>query len=36
LPEEQTPVAILPLGYGDEMPERTSRRELGELVHELG
>jgi hypothetical protein len=36
LPEGQTPVAILPLGYGDEMPERTSRRELGELVHELG
>lgn len=31
-PEPQTPVAILPIGYAAETPERTSRRELAELV----
>lgn len=35
LPSGQIPVAILPLGYANEQPEWTSRRELGELVHEL-
>ena len=35
LPEGQIPVAILPIGYPDEQPERTTRRELSELVHEL-
>jgi nitroreductase len=35
VPEGQIPVAILALGYGDEQPERTSRRELKDLVHEL-
>ncbi|HET9698811.1 MAG TPA: nitroreductase family protein [Terriglobales bacterium] len=35
LPDGQIPVAILPIGYADEVPERTTRRELRELVHEL-
>jgi nitroreductase len=35
LPEGQIPVAILPIGYGDEVPERTTRRELRELVHDV-
>jgi nitroreductase len=35
LPGGRSPVAILPFGYADEQPEWTSRRELGELVHEL-
>jgi nitroreductase len=35
LPSGQSPVAILPFGYTDEKPDWTSRRELGELVHEL-
>jgi FMN reductase [NAD(P)H] len=35
LPTGQIPVAILPIGYADEEPERTSRRELRDLVHEL-
>ena len=32
-PAGVTPVAILPIGYGDEEPERTTRRELSDLVH---
>lgn len=35
LAEGQIPVAILPIGYADEVPERTSRRELRDLVHEV-
>ena len=35
LPEGLIPVAILPIGYADEVPERTTRRELRELVHNL-
>ena len=35
VPEGQIPVAILALGYADEVPERTTRRELRELVHEI-
>jgi nitroreductase len=35
LPEGQIPVAILPIGYADEAPERTTRRPLSEVVHEL-
>ncbi len=34
LPQGQIPVAILALGYADETPERTTRRELTDLVHE--
>ncbi len=33
-PEGVTPMAILPIGYAGETPERTSRRALRELVHE--
>jgi len=29
------PVAILPMGYAAESPERTSRRSLNTLVHEV-
>src|SRR4051812_25716252 len=35
IPSGQVPVAILAVGYADEVPERTSRRELSDLVHEL-
>jgi nitroreductase len=35
LPEAQIPVAILALGYADEIPERTTRRDLSDFVHEL-
>jgi nitroreductase len=35
VPEGQIPVAILALGYADEVPERTSRREVRDLVHFL-
>lgn len=31
-PKGQTPVAILPIGYAAEAPERTSRRELADLI----
>jgi nitroreductase len=34
-PPEQMPLAILPLGYSDEMPEPPERRALEDLVHEL-
>lgn len=35
IPDGQIPVAILPIGYAAEIPERTSRRELKEFVHEI-
>ena len=35
LPEGQIPVAVVPIGYADEVPERTTRRELRDLVHEV-
>jgi nitroreductase len=35
LPQGQRPIAILAIGYADEVPERTSRRELSGLVHGL-
>jgi nitroreductase len=35
LPEGLKPLAIVPIGYADETPERTSRRALSEFVHEL-
>ncbi|HYG97654.1 MAG TPA: nitroreductase family protein [Terriglobales bacterium] len=31
-PNGQTPVAILPIGYAAETPERTSRRQLSDLI----
>jgi nitroreductase len=34
-PEGVRPMSILAIGYADESPERTSRRPLAELVHEL-
>jgi len=34
-PAQQQPVAILPVGYPAESPERTPRRPLPELVHEV-
>jgi len=34
-PEGQKPVAILPIGYAGEKPQRTSRRDLTGLVHEV-
>jgi len=33
--EEEVPVAIIPVGYPNEKPERTSRKELKELVREM-
>jgi nitroreductase len=33
--KELLPVAILPIGYAGERPEKTTRRPLGELVHEV-
>lgn len=35
LPAGLKPLAILPIGYADEQPERTSRRTLSEFFHEL-
>ena len=35
VPAGQIPVSILAVGYPDEVPERTTRRELSDLVHEL-
>ncbi len=35
LPPGPIPIAILPIGYADEQPERTSRRDLSEIIHEL-
>jgi nitroreductase len=34
-PEGVTPVAVLPVGYAAEQPERTTRRPLADLVHEV-
>jgi nitroreductase len=34
-PGTETPVAMLPVGYGAEKPVRTPRRALEELVHEV-
>ena len=34
--EDLLPVAILPIGYAGEKPDRTSRRSLASLVHHLG
>ena len=34
-PEGVKPMAILAIGYADETPERTPRRTLAELVHEI-
>ena len=34
-PVEHVPVAVLPVGYAGQEPELTTRRPLGELVHEL-
>jgi nitroreductase len=34
-PEGQQPVAMLPIGYPQEIPEAKPRRELGDLVHEI-
>src|SRR3954463_14661971 len=35
IPDGQIPIAILAIGYADEVPERTTRRELSDLVHVL-
>jgi nitroreductase len=35
VPGGQIPVAILAIGYPDEVPERTARRELSDVVHEI-
>ena len=35
LPAGLKPLAILPVGYADEQPVRTSRRTLSEFFHEL-
>ncbi|MCS7230341.1 MAG: nitroreductase family protein [Candidatus Kryptonium sp.] len=29
------PIAILPIGYPDEVPEPTPRRKIGDLIHEV-
>jgi nitroreductase len=34
-PEEYQPVAMLPVGYSADRPQSTSRRRLGDLVHEI-
>lgn len=34
-PKGLIPVAILPIGFSNEIPERTTRRPLAELVHKL-
>ena len=35
LPTGQVPVALLPIGYAAELPERTPRRTIQEFVHEV-
>jgi nitroreductase len=35
IPQDFTPVAILPIGYAGKKPRITPRRELGDLVHEV-
>jgi nitroreductase len=34
LPEDQRPVALLPIGYAAETPPARKRRPLGDLIHE--
>ena len=34
LPEDQRPVALLPMGYAAETPAARKRRPLGDLIHE--
>ncbi len=35
LPHEEIPIALLPMGYAAETPERTTRRGIEDFVHEL-
>jgi nitroreductase len=35
LPEDQRPVALLPIGYAAENPASRKRRPLGDLIHEV-
>ena len=35
LPHDQIPIALLPIGYPGETPERTTRRGVEDFVHEL-
>lgn len=35
LPHDQIPIALLPIGYGAETPERTTRRGIEDFVHEV-
>ena len=35
LPNDQVPIAILPIGYPAEQPERTPRRGIEDFVHEI-
>jgi nitroreductase len=35
LPQDQRPVALLPIGYAAEAPAARKRRPLGELIHEV-
>ena len=35
LPEDQRPVAMLPIGYAAETPVGRKRRPLGDLIHEV-
>ena len=35
LPAGQVPVALLPIGWASEMPERTTRRAVQDFVHEM-
>jgi nitroreductase len=35
LPHDQIPIALLPIGYADETPVRTTRRGVEDFVHEL-
>jgi nitroreductase len=36
IPQDLTPVAMLPIGYAGKKPRITPRRELSDLVHEVG
>ena len=35
LPHGEIPIAILPIGHADEIPERTARRGIEDFVHEI-
>ncbi len=35
LPHDEIPIALLPIGHGAEVPDRTSRRGIEDLVHDL-